>query len=160
MPSFDRHFEFTLCAEYLDDIGEYMEHEFGLPNDYHADQYLATDGPVTVDFSKKTLTRAMVATHLPDVCSTNAVYFKPVLRMIHDRYKDVEGVGYVAFRFYEWASYIVARYTNRRSNADLTDVLTLDLAPPFLAKFFTFSTTVGTLYRCRTTGEEFYVREN
>ena len=130
-------FNFTPDLEYLNNLCEYINDEYclELEIDQTILSLVCNDCfPLIVDFSTKSLFvfddiwqkhqknnevsmeelalyRFMKFEHksiyAPMLTATNSTYLKPIALMIFSKYKDVEGVWYILYRFFDWASFTV-----------------------------------------------------
>ena len=167
---FLKHFSFIANVSYLHDICEYISDEYDLDLEIDQTYVSLCDDnfPLIVDFANKSfflfdkkwqkkwnkglvsikehllyqyLKFDLKSIYAPMLLATNSAYIKPVALLLLNKYKDVEGISYIIYNFYEWASIIVGMHSKIRNNNMLTKCLMNEsknnLNLPFTKSFIT-----------------------
>uniref|UniRef100_A0AAU8GC09 Uncharacterized protein n=1 Tax=Faxonius propinquus nudivirus TaxID=3139431 RepID=A0AAU8GC09_9VIRU len=158
------YFDFILCKEYINDICEYLEHEYGLINNYESISSiidLSEKNPIIIDFEENKLIilkqeknkhsknfqyKKMyvyeclinnISIYSPTLIATNSIYLKPIILLLHTKYNNIEGCNYILYRFLDWASSIISFYSFYNNERFITNVLSLPFHFTFIDnKFF------------------------
>ena len=134
---FLKHFNFTSNLQYLNNLCEYINDEYSLDLDIDQTIVSLVSNnkcPIILDFSTKSLfvfdlkwqhrwNQGQVtieedilyrftkfdykSIYAPMLLVTNSTYIKPIALMILTQYKDVEGIWYIIYNFFNWASITV-----------------------------------------------------
>lgn len=171
---FLKHFYFKANLSYLHDICEYISDEYDLDLEIDQTYLSLCDNdsfPLIIDFANKSfflfdkkwqkkwnkglvsmkehllyeyLKFDLKSIYAPMLLATNSVYIKPIALLLLNKYKDVEGISYIIYNFYEWASIIVGMHSRIKNNNMLTkwllndpkNMLNLPFSKSFIALFY------------------------
>ena len=141
---FLKHFHFTSNLQYLNNVCEYINDEYCLDLDIDqtiVSLFGNNKFPIIVDFATKSffffdkkwqeqwnqhrvsmeedllyrfLKFDLKSIYAPMLLATNSAYIKPIALMIWNEYKDVEGVNYIIYNFYDWASIIIGLHSTEK----------------------------------------------
>ena len=147
---FLEHFSFTANLPYLNDICEYISDEYDLDLEIDQTYVSLCDNdnfPLIIDFANKSFfifdkkwqkqwDKGLVSMkedllyqflkfdfksiYAPMLLATNSAYVKPIALLLLKKYKDVEGISYIIYNFYDWASIIVGVHSRKKNNSMLT----------------------------------------
>lgn len=151
---FLKYFDFEADDAYIDTISEYIEHAFSLPNihvEFCSATALAISDPLVIDFVGNCLHRLIRtpatedlydwllrgnSMYSPIIIMTNSMYLKPIIIMLFNKYRNVEGYSYILYRFLHWASLIVATFSTLKFNVDDINILDIPFGIEFYSVFF------------------------
>ena len=167
-------FYFTSNLAYLDNICEYISDEYCLDLEIDQTIVSLCDNdnfPIIVDFANKSfflfdkkwqeqwnkrqvpleesllyqfLKFDLKSIYAPLLIATNSTYIKPIALILLNKYKDIEGISYIIYNFYDWASVIIGMHSTIRDKNILTvrllnkskNILSLPFSNSFISIFY------------------------
>lgn len=155
---FLKYFRFNLCDEYIQDVSDYLESEYTLHTIHDfacSTKTLHIEEPLIINFIDNTIEKVIydpknklgntiftklktgLSIYHPTIIATNSSYVKPIILMLHTKYKDVEGYNYILYRILTWLSGIVPYYTNLKSTSLLyVNTISIPFTYTFISFFF------------------------
>lgn len=137
MENYDECFNFNLCIDYLLDVDEYLNAEFGFVEAKNVNLYCKSKfyecNELTYNF-KTGILGTYCNNDDSELYCTNKLFIKAVLLMIIDNNKYNILIKPVLFSFYNWASGFVGKYSTLKF---IPKEINLHLNEYFLIWFFT-----------------------